>query len=179
MAQHSGHPRDHTRKNNYDSHHHRHGRDNGRRFQPTGLLPLDPFTIFGALYLGLTGGDYYQPLQLPDLARRFGVSVGELKNKIHEFGLDRETVRHSGFDLEMAQLDIRVAPEGISRRELAKTWFVELQKVLPARPATEAATPAPPPPVSAAAPRDEEPASAKSVAEEPLGQLFDEDFLDP
>lgn len=177
MPHYPGHPRDRAHKHNQSNHQHRHGRDNGRRYHPTSLLPLEPFTIFGALYLGLTDGDDYRPMQFPDLARRFGVSVGELKNKIHELGLDRDTLRQTGFDLEMAQLDIRVAPEGISRRELAKAWFAELQKVLPAQPAPGSAPlpsqPSAPPP---AAPAEPQPPSA---AEEPLSPLFDEDFLEP
>lgn len=180
MAHHSGQSRDRNRNkrnNQQGGHQHRHGRTNGANHHraPTSLLPLDPFTMFGALYLGLTDGDHYRPLQLNDLARRFGVGVAELKDKIHEFGLDRESLKKSGFDLEMAQLDIRVAPEGISRRELAKTWYEELRKVLPE---TAVAPPAPQPSVSAAVLPTVRTPEPPPATEETM-PLFDEDFLDP
>ena len=41
--------------------------------------------------------------------------------------MDAEDLVHSGFDLASAQIDIMVAPEGISRRELARPLYDEFK----------------------------------------------------
>ena len=97
---------------------------------PVGNGVIEPFELFCALHLNITHDDRFYQQNLNDIARRFGVSVAELKQKVLEFGMDQETINNSEFDLEMAQLDIKVAPEGISRRELARGWFEEFQKAV-------------------------------------------------
>ncbi|HPQ68692.1 MAG TPA: hypothetical protein PKW95_06155 [bacterium] len=108
---------------------------------PKGNGTVDPFELFCALHLGITHDDRYRPQNMHDIARRFGVNISELNNKIAELGMDMDTIRRSEFDLSMAQYDIKVAPEGISRRELARDWYEEFQRAvnieLPAVAATE------------------------------------------
>ena len=61
------------------------------------------------------------------MGERFRLSPEELTAYLAEHRLDPESVRASGFDLESAQLDIRVAPDGVSRTELARSLFEELR----------------------------------------------------
>jgi hypothetical protein len=82
--------------------------------------PPDAFMLFCAYHLGITPTDGYQKPQLEEVARRFNMSPKDVKALLGEHGLDDETVRQTDFDLEGAQLDIRLAPEGISRTEVAR-----------------------------------------------------------
>lgn len=112
-----------------------HQRDDRRSTPPpVGDGTVEPFELFCSLHLHITHDNRYRSQSMQDIARRFGVSVAELQVKIHELGMDVETVKQSGFDMEMAQMDIKVAPVGISRFELARPWFEEFQKHLPQRP---------------------------------------------
>ena len=94
------------------------------------LCELAPFAVFCAYYLGITPTDGYAPPRPGPIARHFELSEAELSAYLLEHHLDPERVRASGFDLESASLDIRVAPEGVSRTELARPLFEELQKAL-------------------------------------------------
>jgi len=91
------------------------------------LSELGPFSVFCALYLGITEDDGYREPRLGPVAARFGLSDGELTSWLEAHGLDESAVRGSGFDLEGACLDIEVAPEGISRVELARTLYREFE----------------------------------------------------
>jgi hypothetical protein len=82
--------------------------------------PPDGFTLFCAYHLGITSTDGYQKPQLDEVARRFGMTPKDVKALLGEHGLDDDTIRQTDFDLEGAQLDIRLAPEGISRTEVAR-----------------------------------------------------------
>ncbi len=88
---------------------------------------IDPFDLFCALHLGITAEGGYRPQSPAEIARRFGMSCVQLQGKAAELGMDPETVRLSGFDIGLARYDIKVAPEGISRRELAKPWWDEFR----------------------------------------------------
>jgi hypothetical protein len=85
--------------------------------------PPDAFTLFCAYHLGITPDDSYQKPQVDEVARRYGLSVDGLRGLLREHGLDEETVRRARFDIEGARLDIRVAPEGISRTEIARELY--------------------------------------------------------
>jgi hypothetical protein len=93
------------------------------------LLDLTPFSVFCALYLGITETDDYQSQDERAVARRFGVSEPELRDFLEANGLSGRELALADFDLQSAQLDIKVAPEGISRTELARTLFEELCEV--------------------------------------------------
>lgn len=107
------------------------GRRNGQaRHGPTPariqeLCELGPFSIFCALYLGITEQNGYARQSSAQVARRFALSDAELSEYLETHGLTREQVNGAGCDLESAHLDIEVAPEGISRMELARTLFEE------------------------------------------------------
>jgi hypothetical protein len=96
-------------------------RNSDRKFQEEG--PPDAFDLFCAYYLGITATEgYYRP-QLEDVARRFNMTSEEIKDLLTQYNLDEESVRRTPFDLAGAQLDIRVAPEGISRIEIARDLY--------------------------------------------------------
>lgn len=85
--------------------------------------PPDAFALFCAYHLGITPDDGYQKPQVEEVARRYSLSVEELEHLLIQFGLDETTIKQSRFDLEGAQMDIRVAPAGISRTETARELF--------------------------------------------------------
>lgn len=88
--------------------------------------PPDAFTLFCAYHLGITPSDGYQKPQLEEVARRFNLSPKEIKELLGEFELDDGSMRKNGFDLEGAQMDIRLAPEGISRTVAARDLWEDL-----------------------------------------------------
>lgn len=87
---------------------------------------LSQFNLFCAYHLGITRNNTYKFHSVQEVARRFNVSVEEIKHRITELGLETTVLRKLGFDAEMSQLDIKVAPEGVSRRELGRTMWAEL-----------------------------------------------------
>jgi hypothetical protein len=88
--------------------------------------PPDAFALFCAYHLGITVSNGYHKPQPDEVARRFGLSPKELKELLKKFDLDEESIRRTDFDLSGAQLDIRVAPEGMSRIEIARDLFQDL-----------------------------------------------------
>jgi hypothetical protein len=54
------------------------------------------------------------------------VDAGVIKESLANFGISVEVLRERGFEAEYAQLDIKVAPEGVSRLELARSMWDEL-----------------------------------------------------
>jgi hypothetical protein len=92
------------------------------------LSELTPFSIFCALYLGITERNSYARQGREAVARRFSLSRDEFQAFLEEHALDPGALSRAGFDAESARLDIQVAPEGISRVELARTIFDELRK---------------------------------------------------
>ncbi len=88
---------------------------------------IDPFELFCAYHLGITPDDGYRIQNIHEVARRFGTNAGELRQILAGFGMAADDIVHSGFDLASAQVDIMVAPEGISRRELARPLYVEFR----------------------------------------------------
>jgi hypothetical protein len=95
--------------------------------------PPDAFMLFCAYHLGITPSDGYHKPHLEEVARRFSMSPKEIKNLLQEFELTEESIRGTSFDLTGAQLDIRVAPEGISRVEIARELFEEYQEIKEAK----------------------------------------------
>jgi hypothetical protein len=103
-------------------------REAGPRGPHPELSELTPFSVFCALYLGITERNGYAHQGREAVARRFSLSRDEFHAFLEEHALDRESLSRAGFDAESARLDIQVAPEGISRVELARTLFEELRK---------------------------------------------------
>lgn len=83
------------------------------------------FGLFCAYYLGVTPDDGYQKPSLDETARRYGISHDEVRKLLDEHRLDPDTVKGSSFDLEGAKLDVRLAPEGMSRIEIARDQYNE------------------------------------------------------
>jgi hypothetical protein len=108
-----------------------HGGENDRREQIPELTELSPFSVFCALHLGITPTDGYASQTVDAVAGRFGLTPDSLRAFLERHGLREPDLRAVSFDLASAQLDIQVAPEGISRTELARTLFAELKSSLP------------------------------------------------
>jgi transposase-like protein len=88
---------------------------------------IDPFELFCAYHLGITADDGYHIQNIHEVARRFGTNAAALRQTLAAYGMDADDIVHSGFDLASAQIDIMVAPAGISRRELARPLFDEFR----------------------------------------------------
>ena len=88
---------------------------------------IDAFELFCAYHLGITSDDGYRIQNIHEVARRFGANAAELRQILADLGMAADDIVHSGFDLPSAQVDIMVAPEGISRRELARPLYEEFR----------------------------------------------------
>jgi hypothetical protein len=89
---------------------------------------ITAFDLFCAYHLGITADDKYRFQNLHDVARRFGCSSGVVKQLLGDFNMDPDALIQSRFDIASAQVDIMAAPEGVSRRELARALFDEFQR---------------------------------------------------
>jgi hypothetical protein len=87
--------------------------------------PIDPFDLFCACFMGLMPDGTYRGAGIGEVAKRFRRTPGELQQMLHDYGMDPDTLAKVDFDLNLAKLDIQVAPEGINRRELARGLFEE------------------------------------------------------
>ncbi len=86
---------------------------------------IDAFQLFCAYHLGITEDGGYRFQNVHDVAKRFGVPSGVIKQMVQEFGMDSETIIHSSFDMAGAQVDVMTAPEGVSRVEIARAVYEE------------------------------------------------------
>lgn len=84
---------------------------------------IEPFALFCAFHLGICADGRYRMQNMKEIARRFGCTPEDVRNYLIQFGIDTQSVTHSGYDINLAQYDIRVAPEGIDRKELAKQIY--------------------------------------------------------
>ncbi len=89
------------------------------------------FEVFCAYHLGITEDNRYRKQSLKEVARRFERSPDEIVEVLNACGMDAESLKGSGFDISFAQLDVKVAPEGIDKREIAKGLFEEFTAALP------------------------------------------------
>lgn len=126
--------RDHHRGNNY--HHHHRGPYTAPVQAPSGpQLTLEeaqavitPLKLFSAYHLGVTENNRYHLVSVPEVARRFNTSPATIDTLLTQYHLTKEDFKQiKGFDLGLARLDIEVAPEGISREEVAKQIFEEFK----------------------------------------------------
>lgn len=84
---------------------------------------IDPFTLFCAYYLGVTAEGTYRFQNIHEVAKRFGVGAGVIKQLLQELRMDSDSIVHSTFDLASAQVDVIHVPEGIDRVEIARTHY--------------------------------------------------------
>lgn len=84
---------------------------------------VEPFELFCAYHLGITADKKFRHANLNDVARRFNVGPGEIKQALQDHGMDAAVVMEKEFDMALAQLDIELAPEGIDRVELARQIY--------------------------------------------------------
>ena len=85
----------------------------------------DAFAMFCACHLGITPDDGFREPRLDEVARRYGMKKDEIIELLKEFQLDDESVRGCKYDMVGAKMDMRLAPEGISRTESARELYVE------------------------------------------------------
>jgi hypothetical protein len=97
----------------------------------TGPVPLNPFELFVSYYMGITDDNRYSKPSMGNTARKFGIQPEDVELALRNCGMDKHTLRDVDFDMSLAQLDIRVAPDGIDKREIAKTLFEEFVEVNP------------------------------------------------
>lgn len=91
----------------------------------SGPLHVNAFELFCAYHLGITPTNKYKKPTVRDVARYFDRKPHEIDNALKECGLDNASCKGAGFDFSLAQLDIRVAPEGLDLREIARPLFEE------------------------------------------------------
>lgn len=110
-------------------------RDDRRDSRPpgTGTSPLaqryniDVFDLFCAYHLGITEDGGYRFQNIHQVAKRFGVNAGVIKQVLADLGMDSDTIVHSTFDMASAQVDIMLAPDGVDRTEIARRLFEDFK----------------------------------------------------
>lgn len=88
---------------------------------------IDPFELFCSYHLGITEEGGYKFQNIHQVARRFKSNAGVIKQVLTDLGMDSDAIVHSSFDMGSAQVDIMLAPEGISRVEIAKDLYAEFK----------------------------------------------------
>lgn len=81
---------------------------------------IDAFALFCAYHLGITASDGYEFQNVHQVARRFGVSSGIIKQILQDLAMDPDRLVNSDFDLSSAQIDVLEVPDGVSRTEVAR-----------------------------------------------------------
>jgi hypothetical protein len=88
---------------------------------------IDDFGLFCAYHLGITEDGGYRFQNIHQVARRFGTSAAVIKQLLTDFRMDPEVIVQSDFDMADAQVDVMMAPEGVSRMELAREIFARFR----------------------------------------------------
>jgi len=89
---------------------------------------IAPFDLFCAYHLGITDDGSYRFQNIHDVARRFGCPSGVIKQLLAEFDMDSDAIVQSKFDMASAQVDVMVAPAGVSRQEMARAMYEDFRK---------------------------------------------------
>lgn len=84
---------------------------------------IEAFTLFCAYHLGVTADDGYEFQNVHQVAKRFGVASGVIKQALQDFGMDPDRLIQSDFDLSGAQVDVMSVPDGVSRTEVARAHW--------------------------------------------------------
>ena len=104
------------------------------------MCTLGPFAVFCAYHLGITQDERYSEPDPHRVARHFGMTPEELDAYLEQHRLTVGHLKESDFDIRGAREDIRVAPSGISRVELARTMYAEVRGEEPEAETREAAS---------------------------------------
>ncbi|KMP10645.1 hypothetical protein UZ36_07010 [Candidatus Nitromaritima sp. SCGC AAA799-C22] len=91
----------------------------------TNKFGIEAFELFCAYHLGIGPNNQYRPSNINEVANRFNLDTGTIRQILKEYGMDSASLLDRDFDLALAQLDIQVAPEGIDRKELARNIYEE------------------------------------------------------
>ena len=94
---------------------------------------IDPFDLFCAYHLGIAADGGYRFQNIHQVARRFGTNAGVIRQVLGELRMDSDVIVHSDFDLADAQVDIMMAPQGVSRLELAREIYERFRAAQPRR----------------------------------------------
>jgi hypothetical protein len=92
---------------------------------------IDDFSLFCAYHLGITEDGGYRFQNIHHVARRFGANASVIRQLLADFRMDPDVVVHSDFDMADAQVDVMMAPEGVSRVELAREIFARFRAARP------------------------------------------------
>ena len=92
---------------------------------------IDDFGLFCAYHLGITEDGGYRFQNIHQVARRFGANAGVIRQLLADFRMDPEVIVHSDFDMADAQVDVMMAPPGVSRMELAREIFARFRAARP------------------------------------------------
>ncbi len=89
---------------------------------------IDAFELFCAYHLGITADNGYAFQNIHQVAKRLKTNAAVIRQILSELGMDPDAIVHSSFDLASAQVDIMLAPEGVSRVELARELYQEFRQ---------------------------------------------------
>ena len=89
------------------------------------VFGLPAFELFCAYHLGITDENTYRFQNVHDVAKRFGVGAGQVKQALQEYGMDSDTIINSRFNMAAAQVDIQVSPPGVDLTVLARMHYEE------------------------------------------------------
>jgi hypothetical protein len=92
---------------------------------------VDDFSLFCAYHLGITEDGGYRFQNIHHVARRFGTNAGVIRQLLADFRMDPDVIVHSDFDMADAQVDVMMAPAGVSRVELAREIFARFRAAKP------------------------------------------------
>lgn len=88
---------------------------------------IDAFALFCAYHLGVTEDDGYRFQNIHQVARRFRTNAAVIRQLLVELRMDPDVIVQSDFDMADAQVDIMMAPEGVSRVELARELYEQFR----------------------------------------------------
>ena len=94
---------------------------------------IDAFSLFCAYHLGITAEGGYRFQNIHQVARRFGTNAAVIRQLLSDFRMDSDAIVHGDFDMADAQVDVMMAPAGISRFELAREIFQRFRAAPPRR----------------------------------------------
>ena len=87
---------------------------------------IHPFELFCVYHLGLKEDGTTAFLNVHQVAHELKSDTDTIMAALERYGLDSNTLVHTGFDLASAQADIQVSPPGVDLFMLAEMHFESL-----------------------------------------------------